>query len=184
MKRPRFAMYVIGNPVALLLAIALLLFGIYRWTQDSASWPLTAIALACVSLSSNASTRIDAYRDWKREWDGMASSQVRHKASPLLGMLLVIGLGLFLIAHAREPIYAMALAGLMLSIIMAGLAWLAVRVKSARQRAAARTPKAQPNVMVCVRGPLLPVPELRDAYRALPPHCHALFSTSNNLHVR
>lgn len=43
--------------------------------------------------------------------------------------------------------------------------------RPARQGEAAKAAQ-QPVVGIAVRGPVMPVPNLMDAYRALPPHCH------------
>ncbi|MDR0779731.1 MAG: hypothetical protein LBF16_03425 [Pseudomonadales bacterium] len=93
----------------------------------------------------------------------------QRKGHPVLGWLVIIGMGWFFAAHASDPAYAAALGWLVLTVIVA----LLVRWVKSRKRTP-RTPKVQP-VSVAVTRPVLPVPEMLDIYRALPAHCLDLF---------
>lgn len=132
---------------------------------------LLLIPAAWVARSVEA---VHRQRQWRRAWDSMAEP---YQPQPVgwgrkaLGCLLVAGVTFYLAANADEPDNALALGWMVLvatvsAVVMAGR----TIIRRSRNKRAKRV--QDPVATIAVRGPVLPVPDLMDAYRALPPHCH------------
>ena len=176
MKRPRFGFYVIGHPITLLLATLLTLFGIYRWTQDPTSWPLTAIAFGIVGMSTNAGERVEAYRRWKRAWDDMDGSARRPPLHWFQRLLILIAsiVTFFVVSvlvQQPRPV-AIAMLGAITVCLALGYGLWRLARRLFRRRAAQGS--ATDAVTLCVVAPALPVPSIEQAFKALPAHCYSV----------
>lgn len=175
MKRPPFHTRLIGHPaVSGPMGIATLAVTGQAAFQDSSSWPLAIFALLVMVPVSNANLRRKHYLAWKRQWEGMAepgrqpAQPKTQKGRPWIGVGLLALLGLFFAANASDPTYALALVWLIVAAAISGsVAGITALVK----RASKATPSRADTVAICVRGALLPVPDLRRAYGAVPLHC-------------
>ena len=114
----------------------------------------------------------------KAAWDGMAEHPPRRAAKPgrIVGVIAVAALTLM--AYVRPQLLAYA-AGYAVGWtrhqpwLLGLLGLLALGVLVQFVRCFPRRPKPAKPVSVIAR-PILPVPTLADAYRALPPYCQAL----------
>ncbi len=178
MNKPPFKTMVLGNPVVGLTIYGLGAFALYQWTQNGDAWPLGVGALYAMSAASRAGEQADAYRTWKRAWDAMGEAPPARPYRTaawraLLGMAIVGGIGLYLAAHPDRPGYPFALAWLILGCVVMAL----VAMIRALMRRPKRAAKAKVDVVaIAVTRPLLPVPDMRRSYAALPEHCQLLFA--------
>ena len=137
-------------------------------------WPVALLMLYPASVVVRANTARTDYLNWRKAWESMGepaepaprSGHAPARRRPWLGGLMLAGIGLFLLANASDPLYRIALAWLVAAVAIAGLAGLIWRPKAAR-----RHRDKTVAVTVCVGVPLMPVPSLRQAYRAVPEHC-------------
>lgn len=179
MNRPRFGYFVIGHPIALLLATVLILFGIYRWTQDSTSWPLTVIGFGFMGLSSNASDKVEQYRRWKRAWEDMdgrppkSSGRLRKSISFLAGIVCVL-VAFNVVAKPQRPLVIYGACAVIGSILVWRLMQRLLR------RIRTRRAETVDSVSVCIQKSVLPVPSLEQAFNALPAHCHSVLRANTS----
>ncbi len=89
---------------------------------------------------------------------------------PWLGCGMLGALGLFFAANANDPVYGAALAWLMIAIVITGL----VALLRGRGRSSPSRHPASGTVSICVGGPLMPVPSLKQAYLSMPDHCRVV----------
>lgn len=185
MNRPPALVYLFGNPAVVLVVVASGLLALYQWWAGAITWVGGVVALLAMHGVITANSRLNEYRQWKRAWDALDDhrrppsrslwQQSGAKASVLV--LLVVAAGSYLAQNQHIPGYRLALGWLILvsaGVVLFGLG--RVVVKAARRTGGAKTvdPGA---VTICVAGPVMPVPALREAYRALPEHCRKLFRT-------
>ena len=177
MNPPREALF-IGHPIIALpvcLATAAAFFGGF----DDHSWWIAAFLLIWPCLAvGRANAKRTEYFQWKQAWDGM-SEPTRQKPPrpatparwrrPWLGGLMLAAIWLFCLANADDPLDRLALVWLTVAGIIIGIALLSRRMKTTLRG----NVKGQ-SVAVCLSGPLLPVPSLKNAYRALPDHCRTV----------
>ena len=168
----------VGHPIVAIpgsiLALGTLIAAFYN-----VSWMPVAL-IACgimVPVLKLARARED-YLLWKRQWDGMegprhpAKPRSQVKLKPWIGGLLLLGLFLFLAANANDPVYAIALAWLVIAGPIAGIVMLIMRWRGVGTPTPTAKAQSSP-VAICVSRSLLPVRIGADAYRALPAHAKA-----------
>lgn len=180
MKRPAGLRGVVGTPIVTLLVVAGACLGPYAWYVNPDAWPLALAGLCVIGWAAEANAAVAHYKAWKREWDAMGPGGARARVSdrPAFKVavlaLTVVALAVFLSAHPDRPGYALAFNWLMGGGTCALVGWLAVRRfrSAARPFRASRTREREADaVSVCVRSPLIRVPDLKGAYGALPAHC-------------
>lgn len=180
MNRPPFRTRVEGHSVTVFVTGALLAFGVYAFFQNSDIWPMTAILGLMMHRVMQAHEAVIAYARWQAEWESLAPDRGgtgrRARRWPL-----VLTLGLFLtgfimlqgdsdaLAHAA---FVAGPVALVLTLLAAAIAvpvllgrWLWKRRRRARAGAFVVTVIARPSMQT---------PTLADAYKTLPPYCHAL----------
>jgi hypothetical protein len=177
MKEPNHITLTLGHPLLAGPGSIVAMGCFIAALQDASWWPAAIIAFLIVAPVARLAEQRQAYLRWKREWDAMAGPQAPRQATPasgtakrIVGIALLILVGIFFAANARDLVYAGALVYLVMAVAIAALA--------AKMFGRRKPPLAKANqpVTMCVRHPLLAVPRVADAYRALPPHCHALFA--------
>lgn len=178
MNKPSLATRFFGSPLIGLSVYGVGGFVLYQWTQDSRIWPLGVGAVFAISATIRAGEQADAYRNWKRAWDAMGddplpSGRVGRALNFLVGIAMIAALVLFLLGHADQQAYQLAL-GWLMAVGGGGLAvvllWRLVRLRRNR------SPKARKAsiVTVAIARPIYAVPDMLHSYRQLPEHCHQL----------
>jgi uncharacterized membrane protein YfcA len=177
MNPPKDAM-VFGHPIVA-VPVTLTTIGIFwaAFSQGAGWWPLALLLLWPSYAVAKAGMARAAYLNWKRAWDGMAEpakrkqprGNGRKRGRPWLGVLMLAGLGFYFLTHASDPVYAVALVWLIVTLAVASLAQLIWRSRGNSARKGKDVP-----VAVCIARPLLSVPSLEKAYRGLPDHCRAV----------
>ncbi len=111
MNRPSPFIYLVGNPLsclALLFVAGALVF--QWWThQESASWIILLIAFFIASTAIKANEQLTSYRNWKREYDdiatgGQASIASAHKKAVLKNIIAAaiwVGLAYWLLLNFK-----------------------------------------------------------------------------------
>jgi hypothetical protein len=154
--------------------------GPYAWYMNPDAWPLGMAGLMVMGWTAEANAAVARYAAWKREWDGMGPGGARPRASDRPGFkvaalaLVVVGLAVFLAAHPDQPGYVLAFNWLMGGGTCLLVGWLAVRrFRSTARPIWARKARVHETdaVSLCVRSPVIRVPDLKGAYAALPAHC-------------
>jgi hypothetical protein len=174
MKAPPPATRVLGHPIlsGLLLlvggavAIAFLIHG----TQGI----LPAIIVgALLNRVMKAQEQERDYRAWKRAWNAMdPAARASRRAGLLMARtIIVIAVALYGLAHLADAEIQVALAFIGAGLLLWFGVALARRLRRNGERR--RTDETAP-VRIGLRGPLLPVPSLPQAYAALPDHCQRL----------
>jgi hypothetical protein len=178
MKRPNFHTMLLGHPVVAApaaLCAGTVLFLAYR---DGDAPGIGLLAALMLAATGKASQEAGAYRQWKAEWDAMADgSAPRTQENPILGALLWCALvagAWFLWPDATHHLvhHTLGWVGRHPTIwLIPALFVLSILVRCLR-RHRNRTRRAAP-VKVVAR-PLLPVPSIADAYKALPDYAKHL----------
>jgi hypothetical protein len=177
MKKPGGMRGFVGLPVVTGAVILLGLFALYQIYLVPDGWWFAVVPIVVMGWVMKAHEEVRAYRQWKQAWDGMAPEGPKARLSAnkgvrvLGGMIVVALVALYLAANLDQPGFGFALAWLVgggvLVLLVALVRWGRRAAGSAKPKGAA---VSQP-VAICVSRPLLPVPNLTDAYGALPPHC-------------
>lgn len=177
MKRPSTKTLVVGHPVIavpLTLTSGVCLLAGFQTGNSSA----VLIGIALIAAVHNASQQASAYRAWQIEWDAMGDGPERRSVTPagIFGVAAVAALALLGYAHLPSVAYW---AGYSLGWVfghrwlLAALGIVAIAILVQFMRHGLRRAKpAKPVKVVAKR--ILSVPTIADAYRALPPYCHAL----------
>jgi uncharacterized membrane protein YeaQ/YmgE (transglycosylase-associated protein family) len=171
MREPTLRTRVLGHPVVVLPAFGFFLFSGYTALREPGTWPMAIAATAILAPIMQAHEQRDVYGSWKRAWDGMAGhspSPRRRIIGPLTGIVALVVVALYMVATLDRMETQGALALMVVAAI--GSTILIVARKIWRRRKQVRAIR-MPIVGLCIRGPLLPVPTLQQAYRALPAHC-------------
>ena len=179
MKRPAGLRWVVGQPVVTLAAMGGGLFCLYLWYREPGLWFVGIAALMFMGWVMKAQSDVAAYKAWKREWDSMAPGGARPRSRDAPGVRALMAMAVFAVLGAGlyglrdDPNYPVML-GLLVGVVglwlLGGLVRLMRRGGGAPSAKRARPAERQP-VAICVRGPLIKVPDLSGAYRSLPEHC-------------
>jgi hypothetical protein len=177
MNKPSLGTRILGHPLVGLPIFGFGAFVLYQCTQDTSNWPLGLGAMGAISATMRASEKAEAYRTWKMAWDAMSdapppSGRVGRVFRGLVGFALFGALIFFLIGHSDEPEYGIALGWVLLVGGLGVVARLALRLWRLRRRKP-KAAKVQP-VALAITRPIYAVPDIRQCYRKLPEHCHAL----------
>ncbi|MES1985888.1 MAG: hypothetical protein V4461_13135 [Pseudomonadota bacterium] len=177
MKRPATNRMIVGHPIIampLMLASAVTLIAGF---QTDNLFPVF-IAIAMIWAVQTARAQASAYRAWKAEWDAMGDDPSPRTATAgrMIGITAIATLTLIAFEQPAMLAYGAGFAigwlktqhGL---VAVLGLLALALLARFIRRRP--RRLKADKPVAVIAKA-VLPVPSVADAYRALPPYCHAL----------
>jgi hypothetical protein len=174
MKAPPPAVQFVGHPlIAGPIMLAGCPFALLCAIHGSDGLFLALIMAVILNRVMQANSRATEYRTWKRAWDGMDDKPARPKQGMAIARVVVAALaGLFALTHLHDP-------QIQASIVLIGLAlsiWAVVKVCRRFGMGSARRSRSASadRVTVAVRGPLLPVPSLEQAFRLLPDHCQCL----------
>lgn len=169
----------IGHPVVagpLHLVGGLLLVASLRAGSNG----LFGIVLVAAGLGrvATANEQVTQYRAWKRAWDGMADTPPRRIAWLALARSVVaVAAVLYGLANFNDPQIRLGMAVIAAAFAIYGVTRLVQRIRGLRP--SRRRTKDGGVVSVAVRGPLLPVPTLQQAFNALPEHCLCLLQTAD-----
>lgn len=175
MKEPPIRVRLIGNPLVAIPIYGLSGLALYGWSQEPGAFIIGIPAIFCAVWTFNAQKIVGRYRDWHRAWEAMAEPEARRPVMPRLvaGLIAALVIGAFVLSESgMGQEVASALAG----VLVLGTALAAITValwalmKRLRSRSRGVTDRRD-CVAVVVTRPILPVPDLKDAYKALPEHC-------------
>lgn len=179
MRKPSGLKGFVGQPPVTLAILGAGAFCLYAWYNNSEAGFLGIGALLAMGWAMEANAKVAQYKAWKRAWDSMApgDAPVRMGDRPVVRFVaffgMVAGVAYFLNGHIDQPGYRFGLiwlaagVGLLLLFGFIQLGRHAVHSSGSGRRPAARSEA----VAICVRRPLIPVPDLKGAYDALPAHC-------------
>lgn len=172
MTPPPLRTQLLGHPVVFIPTSILALLSVWAVIVNHDAWLFTAIMLVAANASLKANQARAAYLAWKRAWDSMAPEEQpapRRHGKALWAVLVIGGMAGWLLLARDQFSHAMAL-GWMMLVALIGILIGAVR---ALRRKKARKQAAQiPVVAICATQPIMPVPDIAAAYKALPAHCH------------
>ncbi len=187
MNKPSLKTRFFGHPIIGLSIYAGGAFVLYQWTQDSQIWPLGVAALFAMSATMRASEQAEAYRTWKMAWDAMGdgplpSGRGGRFLGYLIGTAIIAAVTLYLIDHSDQPSYRLALGWM---AITGGGGLVTLLLMKLFRAFPKRKPKAKTSfVMLAIARPIHAVPDMRQCYRQLPEHCHALLTARPSDGVR
>jgi len=173
MSPPSLKVVLLGHPLGVLLAM-----GVAAWlgwhcylNANNGTVFMALVGLGLVLHAMRAFDHRRRYRIWRRDCMAMAGITPEPMIGPqmrrALGVALVIALWAGAIAQSMVPSSLLtggliALVGLLVLLLLTKLGMLASRLLR-RER-----PVRQRPVTIAVKRPMMPVPSLRQAYRALP----------------
>ena len=172
MKRPPTKTLILGHPVIatpVTLACGVTIFAAF--STSNLFLLFIAVPIALTVLKANE--QVVAYRAWVREWEAMAGEPPRRRTRGH-DLLVVAALGLALLAATQMDSATLHMAEKSIGLLVGSLTifialWTALRWVSNRRRHRTRS-----FTVTVIAHPVMTIPSLDDAYRALPPHCHAL----------
>lgn len=172
MREPPIATRFFGHPI---VAVPLTLagFGIgYLCLQSNGGgfFPGVATLVGLLMLGKAAQHR-DAYRAWKRAWDGMAAPRSDRFAGSWkkpLGVVLVAAMLFYMASQAHRPEYQLAFGWMVVFGVGAALFLLVCRLRGTRP---AGRSKASGDLVRVIAKPVMGAPSLDAAYRTLPTYC-------------
>jgi hypothetical protein len=164
----------IGHPV---VAGALLLAGMpfvaFSLLHGSQGVVPAVIVGALLNRVMKAQERERDYRAWKSAWDAMSGSTTASAHSRKLAVrtAIVMLAALFCATHLGDGQVQLGIAFVALALML----WATATLMRRFGLGAWRSRRAQTEaVTISLRGPLLPVPSLPQAYAALPDYCQQL----------
>ena len=175
MREPPIRVRLIGNPLVAIPIYGLSGLALYGWSQEPSAFIIGIPAIFCAVWTFNAQKIMGRYRDWHRAWEAMAEPKPRRPVMPRLvaGLIAALVIGAFVLSESgMGQEVASALAGVL--VLGTALAAIAVALWALMKRLRSRTRGVTDRrdcVAVVVTRPILPVPDLKDAYNALPEHC-------------
>ena len=187
MNKPSLKTRIVGHPIIGLSIFGMGAFVLYQWTQDSQVWPLGVAALCAMSATMRAADQVEAYRTWKLAWDAMGdaplpSGRGKRIIGYLIGTAIIAAMILYLVAHSDQPSYRLALGWMAITGGGGLVTLLLVKLFRARPKRAAKAKDSF--VTIAIARPIFAVPDLRQCYRKLPEHCHALLTARPSDGVR
>lgn len=189
MNRPRPALYLIGNPLSVLLLLAITAWLGFNWWQEPevTPWWMPLFTALLTSTGFTASQQIEDYKAWQRRWHDMgdgspAPSSLLRFLRILVTFALSIATGLLTILplDAQGALMSLAVAAVCFTVLnLAYHAAVATARKAKVRRAAAPRAKREPDPIVAV---CLPVPKKSalpaNIYTHLPRYCLDLLGQS------
>lgn len=177
MREPPARVRFFGHPVVSIPTVGLCGLVIYGWSQNPGAIVIGVAALVGLVWTAKASHARSQYRAWRRAWDNMAEprasrSQMPRVVSGLIALAVIGGFALSEIgigADIGPPLAGLAILGGVGVAIAVAIWALTKRLRSRKARRAMRD--RRDCVTVVVTRPLMPVPSLDEAYKALPQHC-------------
>ncbi|MEA3015191.1 MAG: hypothetical protein QOD42_3736 [Sphingomonadales bacterium] len=177
MKRPPASRWFLGQPIVATAVVALGCYGLYRWYLDAELWFVGIAALGGIVAAGNASKEVRQYTQWMREWEALGPNAEAAKApahpalkrAALAAMLVPVIFYLYTNRDVPEHRIALICIGASLALLVVSM--LVDMLRWARRGIRRRQAAATQPVAICVRRPVLPVPDLQRAYEALPDHC-------------
>ena len=177
MREPPIRVRLIGNPLVAIPIYGLSGLALYGWSQEPGAFIIGIPAIFCAVWTFNAQKIMGRYRDWHRAWEAMAEPKPRRPVMPRLvaGLIAALVIGAFVLSESgMGQEVASALAGVLvlgtaLAAIAVALLALMKRLRSRKRTRAVTDPRDC--VAVLVTRPIVLVPDLKDAYNALPEHC-------------
>ncbi|MBP2275771.1 MULTISPECIES: hypothetical protein [Sphingomonas] len=173
MKKPAIKTMVMGHPA---VAVPLrLIGGITLLAGFHAGNVLIVIfAVAILGTIQKASAEASAYRAWEREWNGLAPATPRQRRR-VWGRAIILALGAALFGVMLSGGASVSDAAICMGLLAGGIGIIAMALRLATCCFKRRRPRRTRSFVVAVVArPGMAVPSLADAYRALPPYCHAL----------
>lgn len=186
MTRPSFRTWLLGHPLTVLAAGGATLWSVMVWAQGGNGMLALLAVIGCGGIA-RASQHRSAYLAYRREWDSLAPTVPPRRAGrgtvvlAVLLAVLALGGGAYYFSPATDqPGHVMALvgiagAGVVAAVISGIVAVMRAIIRALARRRARHAPRTAA-VAVCIARPLLPVPSLTDAYRALPAYCWRILS--------
>jgi len=179
MREPPARVRFIGHPLVSVPIMGLCAFAIYAWVQNPGAFVVGIGAIIGLMWTAKAQSTMNQYRRWHKAWDSMAEPKAASAGSPMprivAGLIAVLVVGGFAASESGAAsgsgpalVGILGMGGILAAIVVAIRA-LAKRPRSGKAERAA-TDRRDP-VKVIVTRPILPVPNLKDAYAALPAHC-------------
>jgi hypothetical protein len=172
MRQPPLQTRILASaPVNLSAWASALFFGYHFWNGEPVFWALV-ITVSLLLNVMRADEQVQAYRTWKRAWDAMGddplpSGRGGRVGRTLVGLTLIAAFVWYLASQTGRPGYDLALGWL----VLGGVAMLVVAILAKWRKVRRARPIKATVVTVVVKGPVLRVPTLAEAYRALPEHC-------------
>lgn len=176
MREPPIRVRLIGNALVALPIYGLSGLALYGWSQEPGAFIMGIPAIFCAVWTFNAQKTMREYKAWHRAWEAMAEPKARRPVMPRLvaGLVAALVIGAFVLTeNGRGTEVASALAGVLVlgtALAVAVAVWALMKRLRMRERKRAVT-DPRDCVTVVVTRPIVPVPDLKDAYRALPEHC-------------
>ncbi|MDF7776037.1 hypothetical protein P1X14_12330 [Sphingomonas sp. AOB5] len=173
MREPTATTKLLGHP---LVAGALTLgcFGMLAgcWQSDTNLLLPGLLAFAIMTKTGTAVKARSSYLAWKRAWDGMADRPVRRPQADLRKALGIVGMVALTAYGVANPDSVSTRLGIVLvAFALLLIALRALGNKLRQPQASTKRATKTDVVTLCAARPLMPVPTLNDAYRALPDHC-------------
>lgn len=180
MNRPPLLTFAAGSTPVVLIVLGGGCLVIYRWWIGELPFVAAVGAFLAVSYVVSAAERLSRYRTWKRAWDSMEAdpnAAPARRPGPSLFKKTVAAAVLMLITWVafenRSDPPMLIVFVLFASMLTFGS--VVALVRGMRRRRANSAGSSDPLVQVCIKRPLVEVPQLMVAYRRLPAHCwHAL----------
>lgn len=177
MREPPARVRFVGHPLVSLPIMGVCGFCLYAWSQNPGAIVVGVGAAICLAWTVRARTVMSQYRAWHRAWNSMAEPRAPRSLMPRLvtALIAVAVIGGFAAAESGvgsdtgPALAGLAVIGGFTAAVAVAIWALAKRLRSGRA-SRARTDRRD-CVTVMVTRPILPVPELKDAYSALPRHC-------------
>jgi hypothetical protein len=173
MKQPDPGTMLVGHP-AVAAPCALGAMGvIYLCIQQPGWWPIGLGAVFIAAKVLRLADMREKYLAWKREWDAMdgGGSEPRsaQRKRPVLGYIALALVLLYCAGNLDDQLCRLALVWTVIVVSIFGGSRLVMR-----NRPAARSKSKAAVFEICIGGPLMGVPSIKDAYRALPRHCQTV----------
>lgn len=168
MREPAIRTRILASPPIFYGSWGMALWLLYEWSQHGQAWPLVIGWGLFLAGVMKADEQCREYRLWRTEWDQMAGI-VRPKRWPvILGAIIGLPITIGLVAVGQQWGVRGILGVLLITLGPIALLGLLLKFWGAYRRL--KGGRVEP-VRVCVRGPVIPVPTLRDAYLGLPDYC-------------
>lgn len=174
MNRPPLQTRVSGHPVSVFLVGSLVALSLCVVVSNTDAWPMLLICGLTMNRVMQAHEAVIAYQHWQAEWDAMAPDHTpprrrsRRGLAVVLFMMFAIFTGYTLdgaaVRHAAPAVALFAVLGAVIATLWLCGRWIR-RCRRSRRRSF---------VVTVIARAVMPAPKLVDAYRTLPPYCHAL----------